>query len=74
VKTLVSDYQILSSRWSFGCTISLRHLDIKGDDSRPFVMHFLPYSIYRQRTVDLFGFSPGCCEIDAPLPQMAMND
>jgi hypothetical protein len=55
LKTLVSDYQILSPVSTFACTLGQQSSQHKTDDaSRPFAIRFLPYSILSTADVDLF--------------------
>jgi hypothetical protein len=55
LKTLVSDYQILSPVSTFACTLGQQSSQYKPMTlSGPFVMRFLPYSILSTPDVDLF--------------------
>jgi hypothetical protein len=68
LKTLVSDYQILSPVQSFTCTLVQQSSQYK-TMTLPgrFVMRFLPYSSLSTADVDLFSFFSWCCKLDAPL-------
>ncbi len=51
------------------------HPYISGDNFGPFVMRFFAlFELTDTARVDLFGFSPSCCELDSSPPQMAIND
>jgi hypothetical protein len=55
LKTLVSDYQILSPVRSFACTLVQQSSKYKPMTFfRPFVMRFLPYSSLSTADVDFF--------------------
>ena len=75
MKTLVSDYQILSSVRTFGCTIAQQSsLYISGDNSRPFVRRFLPYSSFdNERRLIWYFLLVAVIQTLSP-PQLAITD